>query len=156
MRLFVRIVILLVAIVAMGCGGRMPEEIGVNDGMFAPCPDKPNCVSSFAADADHHVDAIAIIGMPSAAWKGLQSLLGAESNVEVVASENGYLHAVYTSNLMRYRDDLEFFLREGENEIAIRSASRVGHSDMGVNRERVESIRSRLAEEGLVKAAVSD
>jgi uncharacterized protein (DUF1499 family) len=158
MKLFFRMMIPLAAIVALmlGCGGRMPEELGASHGVLAPCPDKPNCVSSFAEDADHHADAFAIEGTSLAAWQGLQAILEAESNVEIVTKHDGYLHAVYTSTLMRYRDDVEFLMREREGEIALRSASRVGHSDMGVNRDRIETIRERLAEMGLVEAASSD
>ncbi len=141
---------------ALGCGGRMPEGIGARDGGLAPCPDKPNCVSSFADDPDHHADAFAIAGTSSAAWQGLQTILEAESNVEIVTKSEFYLHAVYTSKRMRYRDDVEFLLREREGEIALRSASRVGHSDMGVNRERVEDLRRQLAEMGLVRPAPPD
>ena len=156
MSIGIRMMVLLVAVVALGCGGKMPEEIGVSHGVLAPCPDKPNCVSSFAEDADHHADALTIVGASSSAWQGLEGILEAESNVEIVTKHDGYLHVVYTSTLMRYRDDVEFLLREGEGEIALRSASRVGHSDMGVNRDRVEAIRSQLAEMGLVAPADSD
>jgi uncharacterized protein (DUF1499 family) len=157
MQLFFRMMMIsLATIVALGCGGRMPEELGASQGELAPCPDKPNCVSSFAEDADHHVDAFVIVGTSLAAWQGLQSILEAESNVEIVSKRDGYIHAVYTSTLMRYRDDVEFLMREREGEIALRSASRVGHSDMGVNRDRIETIRKELAEKSLVASAVSD
>jgi uncharacterized protein (DUF1499 family) len=158
MKLYFRMMIPLAAIVALaaGCGGRMPEEIGASHGVLTPCHDKPNCVSSFAEDTDHHADAFAIVGTSLAAWQGLQSILEAESNVEIVTKRDDYLHAVYTSTLMRYRDDVEFLMREREGVIALRSASRVGHSDMGVNRDRIETLRKQLAEMGLVESASSD
>ena len=120
----------------------MPEELGASQGALAPCPDKPNCVSSFAEDADHHADAFAIEGTSLAAWQGLQSILEAESNVEIVTKRDDYLHAVYTSTLMRYRDDVEFLMREREGVIALRSASRVGRSDFGANGLRVQKIHA--------------
>ena len=61
-----------------------------------------------------------------------------------MTSSTTYIHAVYTTPIMRYRDDVEFLLRTNENEIAIRSASRVGYSDMGLNRDRIEAIRTAL------------
>lgn len=140
----IRLVIVILVVAFVGCGGRMPEEIGVTEGIFAPCPDKPNCVSSFAKDADHHVEAIAIVGRPATAWMKLQTMLADEENVSIVTASDHYLHAVYTSSLMRYRDDVEFLLRADHSEIAVRSASRVGHGDMGVNRARVEAIRDGL------------
>jgi uncharacterized protein (DUF1499 family) len=73
-----------------------------------------------------------------------------------MAYSDDYLHAVYTSFLMRYRDDVEFLLLREENEIAVRSASRVGHGDMGVNRKRIEALREVLAGRGLVRSSASD
>lgn len=146
MRRFFRAGILLWVMVWIGCGGRMPEGLGVHQGSFAPCPDKPNCVSSFAEDEDHQISALEIRGSAEDAWKGLLSFLTQAGNVEIVTSSDDYLHAIYTSSIMRYRDDVEFWLRAEENEIAVRSASRVGFSDMGVNRDRIEAIREALSE----------
>lgn len=153
--MLVRGMILMVAIVAMGCAGRVPENLGMQNGMLAPCPDKPNCVSSFSEDPSHHVAAIAIADSALATWRGLQLILASDPRAEIVVSSNRYLRAVYTSALMRYRDDVEFLLREGAAEIAIRSASRVGHSDMGVNRERIEELRRQLVDMGLGQAVGS-
>jgi len=145
MKLFVRVGICLVVVGWIGCGGRMPEGLGVDQGSFAPCPDKPNCVSSFAEDDDHRIAAIAIDGSADDAWKSLQDFLAQTPGVEIVTSSDVYIHAIYTSSIMRYRDDVEFMLRRDENEIAVRSASRVGHGDMGVNRNRIEAIREALS-----------
>jgi uncharacterized protein (DUF1499 family) len=123
----------------------MPEGLGVDRGSFAPCPDKPNCVSSFAEDDDHRIAAIAIDGSADDAWKSLQDFLAQTPGVEIVTSSDVYIHAIYTSSIMRYRDDVEFLLRKDENEIAVRSASRVGYGDMGVNRNRIEEIREALS-----------
>ena len=145
MKMFVRVGICLLAISWLGCGGRMPEGLGAPGGTFAPCPDKPNCVSSFAEDEDHHIAALAIEGSTEDGWKRLQMVLTATSNVEIVTSSDNYIHAVYTSTIMRYRDDVEFLLRDDKGEISVRSASRVGHGDMGVNRDRIEAIRKALS-----------
>lgn len=148
--------ILLLATCALGCGGRMPDGLGVDEGSFAPCPNKPNCVSSFADDEDHQIAALAIEGSAETAWMGLQAFLEEAPRVEIVTSSRNYIHAVYTSSVMRYRDDVEFLLRRGEKEIAIRSASRVGYGDMGANRNRIEAIRNALAERGLVRKSMAD
>jgi len=134
----------------------MPDGLGVGDGSFAPCPNKPNCVSSFADDEDHQIAALAIEGSAETAWMGLQAFLEEAPRVEIVTSSRNYIHAVYTSSVMRYRDDVEFLLRRGEKEIAIRSASRVGYGDMGANRNRIEAIRNALAERGLVRKSKAD
>lgn len=156
MAMRVRVGILLLATYALGCGGRMPDGLGVGDGSFAPCPNKPNCVSSFADDEDHQIAALAIEGSAETAWMGLQAFLEEAPRVEIVTSSRNYIHAVYTSSVMRYRDDVEFLLRRGEKEIAIRSASRVGYGDMGTNRNRIEAIRNALAERGLVRKSMAD
>jgi uncharacterized protein (DUF1499 family) len=148
MKIVVRIGILLLAACGSGCGGRMPDGLGADRGLLEPCPHKPNCVSSFATDEGHRIAALAIEGSTEAAWRDLRELIQHTPRVEIVTSTPNYMHAVYTSALMRYRDDVEFLLRPDENEIAVRSASRVGHGDMGVNRDRIEAIRSALAQEG--------
>jgi uncharacterized protein (DUF1499 family) len=124
--------------------------------VLLPCPDKPNCVSSFAEDAEHRIRAIRIADAPTAAWEGLISILRADTGAEVVIARDDYLYAVYTSRLMRYRDDVEFILFADDGQIGLRSASRVGHSDMGVNRDRIETIRTQLAERGLGDALGSE
>ena len=139
-----------------GCGGRMPEDLGVENGRLRPCPESPNCVSSFATDEQHGIASLAIEGSPAAAWDALESELMALERVEIVASQGDYLHAVFTTRLMRYRDDVEFLMRPQQGEIAVRSASRVGHGDMGANRARVESIRAALGERGVVRMPIGD
>ena len=139
-----------------GCGGRMPEDLGVANGRLAPCPESPNCVSSFATDEQHGITSLAIEGPPAAAWEALESELSSRERVEIVASDDDYLHAVFTTRLMRYRDDVEFLRRPQQGEIAVRSASRVGYGDMGANRARVESIRAALVERGVVRMPSDD
>ena len=87
----------------------------------------------------------------TAAWEALEAELVARERVVIVTSEDDYLHAVFTTKLMRYRDDVEFLLRPEQREIAVRSASRVGYGDMGANRARIESIRAALSERGVVR-----
>ena len=137
---------------ALGCGGKMPEDLGAKGGQLGECPESPNCVSSFATDEGHQIARYTLTGQASAAWSGLNSLLGARDDVEVIKAEAGYVHAVFTTPLMRYRDDVEFLLRANVNEIAVRSASRVGYGDMDANRNRIVAIRAALAADGLVGA----
>ena len=141
----------------MGCGGRMPEDLGLRDGAFQPCPSSPNCVSSFASDAGHAIAAFEISGSPDAAWRALEGVLEGLPRVEMAKQSENYLHAVFTTKLMRYRDDVEFHLDEARGRIDVRSASRVGYGDMNANRNRIESIRGNLAELGVVhRASASD
>jgi uncharacterized protein (DUF1499 family) len=138
--------------IAAACGGRMPKALADGSGRLAPCPDSPNCVSSEATDEVHAIAANRIQGDATAAWQALESQLAELPRVEVVTNEGGYLHAVFTTRLMRYRDDVEFALDAAAGVIYVRSASRVGYGDMGVNRKRIESIRAALAEGSFVEA----
>ena len=143
----------LTVVLATGCGGRMPTDIGARDGRLVDCPSSPNCVSSFATDEEHGIDALAATRGVDAAWAALPGVLGAMERMEIVKNEGGYVHAVQTSKLMRYRDDLELLKDAEQGRIEVRSASRVGYGDAGVNRARVEAIRAALAAQGLVAAA---
>jgi len=156
MAMFVRAGMVLLAACWLGCGGRMPDGLGDDHGMLSPCPNSPNCVSSFASDEDHQIAALGIEGSSEAAWAGLWTTLEDTPRVEIVTSSDYYIHAVYTSLVMGYRDDVEFLLLPSEKEIAVRSASRTGHGDMGVNRKRIEEIRETLSAQGLVQSSPTD
>ena len=138
---------------SLACGGTMPDDLGPEGGRLAPCPDSPNCVSSFAEDERHAIAPIEIRGSSEAAWEALVETLEAWPRVEIVTRNDDYLHAVFTTALMRYRDDVEFLSRPNRNEIAVRSASRVGYGDMGANRARVEALRAALADRGVAASS---
>ena len=147
---------LLGASLSIGCGGRMPEDLGAQNSRLIDCPESPNCVSSFAEDEGHQIAALAIEGDAAAAWAALVEVVTATPRVEVIRQEDGYLHAVYTSALMRYRDDVEFLMDTANDEIEVRSASRVGYGDMDANRNRIEALRAALAERGVVAGASAE
>ena len=136
----------------LACVGPRPDDLGVRSGRLAPCPPSPNCVSSDATDPTHAIAPLAPKGDPSTAWSAVRDAVAATKRTTIVSQQRGYLHAESTSALMRYVDDLELQLRAEEGVIAVRSASRVGYGDMGVNRARVESLRARLAASGGVAA----
>ncbi|WP_375200875.1 DUF1499 domain-containing protein [Hyphococcus sp.] len=108
-----------------------------NDGVLTPCPSSPNCVSSEEGAPESH----AIAALPLSAWDRLPALIQ-EKGGRVVALRNDYIGAVFSTPLMGFVDDVEF--RKGETEVHVRSASRVGHSDMGANRKRIEALRVAL------------
>lgn len=138
---------------ALACAGRAPEGLGLREGRLAPCPSSPNCVSSEATDPGHRVEAFVVEGEMEPAWSGLRRWLEEQDRVQITVDEADYLHAVFTTPLLRFRDDVEFHARPERGEIAVRSASRVGYGDLGANRKRVEAIRAELARRGLVRAA---
>ncbi len=134
----------------LSCSGTRPANLGVHDGVLAPCPSSPNCVSSDAGDASHRVDAFALADSPEAAWRAAQEELARLPRTTVTEAGADYLHAECASAIFGFVDDLELVLRPARGEIAVRSASRLGHSDLGVNRRRVETLREALRRRGVV------
>lgn len=116
-----------------------------------PCPSSPNCVSSEADDSGHAVDPMRLLVGPEQAWEALGRVVAGMPRTVVVERSGDYLHAEVTSRLFRFVDDLEFVLQSDKGTIGVRSASRVGYSDLGVNRRRVEEIRRRLRELGVIQ-----
>jgi uncharacterized protein (DUF1499 family) len=120
---------------------RKPDDLGVDGGRLAPCPDSPNCVSSSAEDPVHRIDPITFDGPTDVALARLKQAIATIPRTHIVSENDGYLHAEATSLIFRFVDDVEFLVAGDEKLIHIRSASRVGRSDLGINRARVERIR---------------
>ncbi|MHC5212462.1 MAG: DUF1499 domain-containing protein [Planctomycetota bacterium] len=116
--------------------------MGLVDGRLAPCPDRPNCVSSQTDDAARRVEPLHFEGPPEDAWQRLMTTLRAMPRTQIVQEQDGYAHAEVTTALLRFIDDLEFLLDARAGVIHVRSASRVGYSDMGTNRRRIEALRA--------------
>jgi uncharacterized protein (DUF1499 family) len=131
-----------------GCAGDRPGDLGVRDGRLAPCRPTPNCVASRtdrAADPGHYVAPLAIRGDPEAAWAGLVAAVRAAPRTHIITERPGYLHAEYASRVFGFVDDVELQLDASAKIVHVRSASRIGYSDFGVNRARIEALRTRLA-----------
>jgi uncharacterized protein (DUF1499 family) len=122
-----------------------PTDLGVKAGQLTPCPDSPNCVvSQGGGDAEHSIAPLAYSGDPAQAMAKLVALVKAMPRTTIVESTDTYLYAEFASKLMGFVDDVEFYLDPAESVIQVRSASRLGKSDLGVNRKRVEEIRAAL------------
>jgi uncharacterized protein (DUF1499 family) len=135
------------------CAGERPSDLGVHDGRLAPCKPTPNCVASQAdraTDAGHYIPPLAIRGEPEAAWAALIGAVRATPRVDIVTERPGYLYAEYTSRVFGFVDDVEFQLDPSAKLVHVRSASRVGRSDFGVNRARIEELRAQLAAAGVL------
>jgi uncharacterized protein (DUF1499 family) len=115
------------------------------DGRLRPCPDTPNCVCSMDHDAAHDIEPLIFIGDPDDAMSRLKAVLADQKRTRLVAQEADYLHAECSSLVFRFVDDLEFSMDRPEKKIHVRSASRTGKYDFGVNRRRVEAIRRAFA-----------
>jgi uncharacterized protein (DUF1499 family) len=120
------------------------RTLGVKDGRLTPCPASPNCVCSQAADAKHFIEPIRFTGPPHEAMARLKQVIVRLERTTMVAEMDNYLHVEFRTAILRFVDDVEFFLNEAT--IQVRSASRVGYSDFGVNRKRIENIRSQFNE----------
>ncbi len=146
---FSHIIILGTALSLTACSGMRPDTLGAQNGKLAPCPDKPNCVSSFADTEDHSIKPFTLApetNNAEAATAAMKEALNSLPRTQVVQEDAGYLHAESTSMLMRYVDDVEILV-DAENGVThVKSASRVGYSDLGVNRDRVETLRQYLLE----------
>ena len=120
------------------CAGEPPQDIGVRDGRLIACPESPNCVSSYESSEEHAIAAL------DGNLNQIQQILVAMDGANIVEQSNNYLYAEFTSSLMGYVDDVEFLYDAANNTTQVRSASRVGYSDMGANRSRIEAIRTQL------------
>ncbi len=123
------------------CSGIRPSNLGVRDGMLAPCPDRPNCVSSQSADKAHAIAPLTFKSTAGNAIADLKRIVGSMKKASIIQESLTYLHVEFESALFRFVDDVEFDLDDATKLIHIRSASRIGYSDLGVNRRRVEKIR---------------
>lgn len=110
---------------------------------LADCPNSPNCVSTSASRTANHIDPIVLRPASSDAIAELADIIEELAGSKIVLSADRYLHAEFRSQLFGFVDDLEIFVDEEQKLIFVRSASRVGYSDLGVNRNRVQEIRRR-------------
>ena len=109
---------------------------------LAPCPSSPNCVSTQAQDEGHAIAPFRYRKSRVEAKESLKAIVQAMPRTKLVEEDESYLHYEFTSLLLRFVDDVEFLLDDENKTIHFRSASRTGYGDLGVNRKRMEEIRS--------------
>ena len=147
----VAIVVATAMLTLTGCSG-MPENT-VDPATVTEldrCPSSPNCVSSADDRNDsHYIAPIRIDGDPEPAWQALQDLLADDRSFEIIDANERYIRAVATTRILRFKDDVEFLLDREAGTIAMRSASRIGYSDLGKNRSRMEDVRQRMIDAGV-------
>ena len=114
------------------------------------CPSSPNCVSS-QAQGDAFIEAFTLIMPAQQAWPEIIITLQSMPRTKIILETPDYIHATATSLVFRFVDDLELQLVSDGKTIDVRSASRVGYSDMGVNRRRLEELRKRLQEQQIIQ-----
>jgi uncharacterized protein (DUF1499 family) len=126
-----------------GCSGTRPRDLGLQGGRLRPCPDTPNCVSSEAGTKAEKLVAPFPAPDGRADLVRLAAIVAAWPRTAVITTSEDYLHAESTSLLLRFKDDVEFRLDSAAHLIHVRSASRLGKGDLGVNRKRVEGLRAK-------------
>lgn len=125
-----------------GCAGEHPTNLGVREDMLNSCPSSPNCVSSQATDERHRIAALEFRDKPDSAFNRLKLVLSQRSDIAIVKELPGYLQVELRTRF--FIDDGEFLLDRERNIIHVRSASRLGYSDLGKNRSRLEDIRRQF------------
>lgn len=140
----VAVVVPVVYLAVKSALAKRPENLGATAGRLAPCADSPNCVSSQAPDERHAMEPLGFEGSAEEALERLEEVIEGMLRTRVVTRREDYLHAEFTSALFRFVDDVEFLVLPEEQVIHFRSASRVGYSDLGANRKRMEEIRRRF------------
>jgi uncharacterized protein (DUF1499 family) len=129
---------------AVSCASPDKRPVGLVDGRLAPCPESPNCVSSEAAAGPSAVEPLAFTVAPEAAWAALKRTVVTMGG-RIEREDPGFLWAIFKTRVLRFADDVEFRMDLARRRIHVRSASRTGYSDFGVNRRRVEKLRRQFA-----------
>jgi uncharacterized protein (DUF1499 family) len=119
-----------------------PKELGVKDGKLEPCPNSPNCISTQADsnDKEHFMIPLSYTTSRDEAKQKIIDIIKNLPRTKIITEKEDYIHSTFTSRLMHYVDDVEFYFDDKAKLIHFRSASRVGYSDMGVNKARMEEI----------------
>ena len=133
----------IIALFILGYMSHSGEAHGLVEGRLKPCPDKPNCVSSeLLSNAEHYIEPLVYsAGEVAQVVLRLKTIIG-EMGGSIQVEETDYLAATFTSSVFRFVDDLELRVDTGQKTIHLRSASRIGHGDGGVNRKRVELLKN--------------
>jgi len=119
--------------------------LGVNGDQLTPCPDSPNAVSSQATDPRHAIAPLVMTGDPSSALQRCRDVILEERGIRLVEEGTNYLRFEAVTRWWRFVDDVECLASPTNRLVHVRSASRIGRSDLGTNRRRIERIRDRLA-----------
>jgi uncharacterized protein (DUF1499 family) len=162
--LFTFIALLFVTICALGTkiafsgepqlfAGTRPDNLGVHAGELAPCPKTPNCVSSQSQDTAHQIAPLTYNSTDQEAMARLKTVLQSFRRVKAIAQNENYIYSEFTIPVVGFVDDVEFLLDKDAKVIHVRSASRLGEGDLGVNRRRIETIRTKFNASSVVDAS---
>ncbi len=139
-------IVLISLIFLTGCTSVEPK-LGIENGQLAQCPATPNCVNSQAKDTKHYIEPVITTGSTLEVKNRILNIIAELKRSKIIVAEENYIRAEFVSKVFRFVDDVEFYFpdtKSKEMTIHVRSASRVGHSDLDVNRKRIEQIRTKL------------
>lgn len=120
---------------------KKPKNVGITNGKFNPCPSSPNCVSTQSIDEKHKMDPIKFEDSLKEARSKIINIIKSLKRSKIIVETEKYLHIEFRTAVWRFVDDVEFYFDDIEKIIHFRSAARLGYSDMGVNRKRMENIK---------------
>jgi uncharacterized protein (DUF1499 family) len=143
--LFFAAIVMIAILISMSVMSKNWNAPGLIDKKLTRCPDKPNCVcSEYKDDVKHYVEPIFIPDNMSNAEEILKIII-TDMGGKIVSEKDKYIAVVFTSSIFKFADDLELRFDTDNGVIHIRSAARVGYSDMGVNKKRVETLKKLFA-----------
>ena len=138
-----KFVIVFTVFILFSCEGERPNDIGVKDGLFKSCPDKSNSVSTQCENPEHKMNALSYHVTQKSALHVIHNILKAIEDVTIIKKDSSYIHAEFETGV-GWVDDVEFYLNDTDKKIHFRSASRIGYSDFGTNKERMAEIRKKI------------
>ena len=124
--------------------GTKPNNLGMATGQLLACPDTPNCVNSKSLDAEHKITPLTYTSSAEDAFNTLKTVVQSFKQSAITQETGNYIYAEFTIPVVGFVDDIEFLLDKEAQVIHVRSASRLGESDLGVNRKRIETIRAKF------------
>lgn len=140
MKTFLTVLILIICFVFIK-NNITPKNLGVKDGKLAKMPNSPNAISSQTNIKSKKVEALEFSGDLEATRTKIIKVINNYEGTNIIINEKNYIYAVFTTGGMKFKDDVEFYFDEDSNLIHYRSASRVGYSDMGLNKKRFNEIQ---------------
>lgn len=141
-------------VIVMNLFSKPPTNLGVTNGRLSDCPSSPNCVCTQATSDSHRMAAISFEGRGDDVRERLKSAIGSMARSKITEETDNYLRAEFTTAIMRFVDDVELLIDLEARVIHFRSASRIGHSDLGANRKRMEELIKRFEAQGQMSEAV--
>jgi len=124
--------------------GKRPEILGIHNNQLRDCPEKSNCVSSYSSNLKFNIEPLPYFSSAENSINKIQKILLGIKGISIITQDTDYIYAECKSFFLGFVDDLEVYCDESKQQCFVRSASRLGYSDFGVNRKRIEKIRKLI------------